>query len=577
MKLSLTSALKKAEDAKKNGKLDIAIEIFSIIISSYPENGPANFNLGILAIHKNDVAKSLEFFQRAVKGSPTNERYWEYYVDTLLKAGRSNEAQTAIVRAHNNGVISDSLSRFEAKISASTCDDIDMKNDKADLNLARFSEPSLEQIKGVVNDFDQGNFELSLKGAKGLLMKFPKSATLYCIQGASQSGLKQFDSAMNSFENALQINPNYANAYNNMANAQKDYGDLRAAIDNYGKAIEINESYVTAYINRGNAHRAMCDFKEMINDFNKAKYLDPKNDQIYLNLAIGLQDIGKIKEASDNYKKALEYQPASYLSFFRLHSTYYRDMNVDYDSAIECLKQAFQITRSNGAITFFLGLLLDYKGEESEAESYFSLIQETEAEFHGYLDSWSWVKSFSAEYPKLYWQKNDGFNYAFECAANEGLILEFGVASGVSIRRLASMTEQEIHGFDSFEGLPEKWMDLPKGAFNLSGEPPSAPEHVNFHVGLFSETLPSFLEEYNGSVKFLNIDCDLYSSTKTVLKLLESRIIPGTVIFFDEYLGYPGWRDQEFRAFQEAVERNDWKYEYLAINLFRQQSIVKIL
>ena len=100
---------------------------------------------------------------------------------------------------------------------------------------------------------------------------------------------------------------------------------------------------------------------------------------------------------------------------------------------------------------------------------------------------------------------------------------------------------------------------------------------MNFHVGLFSETLPLFLEKHDGEIKFLNIDCDLYSSTKLVFKLLESRIVPGTVIFFDEYFGFRGWRDHEFKAFQEAVERNNWSYEYLAINLFRQQSVIKIL
>ena len=516
MKLSLNTALKKAKEAQKAGKLYKAREIFSIIINSYPMYGSANFNLGILAIQESNMTKSLEFFRRAIKSNPSNEQYWEHYIGTLVELGDLTEAQRALVQANNNRAMSDILSSLEAKISSINCDGIDSKNEEADFNPTDLSEPSLEQIKDVINDFDKGDFELSLKGAKDLLMKFPKSATLYCIQGASQSELKQYKSAMSSFDAALEINPNYENAYNNMANAQKDYGDLSAAIENYGKAIEINPGYVTAYINRGNALRAKCDFKEMLNDFNKAKYLDPKNHQIYLNLAIGLQDSGNIKEASENYKKAIECHPASDISFFRLHSTYYQDMNVDYDSAIKCLKQAFQITRSNGAVNFFLGLLLDYKREESNAENYFSLIQEHDSEFHGYLDSWSWIKSFSVDYPKLYWQKNDGFNYAFESATTEGLILEFGVASGVSIRELASMTEQEIHGFDSFKGLPESWMELPKGTFNLNGKPPSAPEHVNFHVGLFTETLPKFLDKYNGPVKFLNIDCDLYTSTKTI-------------------------------------------------------------
>ena len=577
MKLSLSNALIKAQKALKVGKLEKARQIFSIIVRTYPDNAPANFYLGLLVFNKNTLVKSLQFFLRAITSSPSTEQYWKYYIVALAKSGQIAKARTALIRSKKYVIINDSLSALCEEVSLIKDIGVDDRGEEADLKLVDSLEPSLEQIKDVVSDFEKEEFNLSLEGARILLASFPRSAILYCIQGASQSGLKQFDLAMNSFESAIKLNPNYPNAYNSMANAQMEYGDLAAAINNYGKAIDINPDYVTAYVNRGNALRAKGDYTEMINDFNKAKTLDPRNYQVYLNLAIGLQDSGRVEEAIGNYKNAIECQPDSYLSLFRLHSTYYTAMDVDFDSAIECLKKAFSITQSNGPVNFFLGLLLDYKGENRHAEEIFSLIQESETEFHGYLDSWNWIKSFSTEYPKLYWQKDDGFKYAFENATIDGLIMEFGVASGFSIRKLASMTEQEIHGFDSFEGLPESWIQLPKGAFNLGGKPPSAPKHVIFHVGLFSETLSLFLEKHVGAVKFLNIDCDLYSSTKVVFELLESRIMSGTIIFFDEYFGFPGWRNHEFKAFQEAVDRNNWSYEYLAINLFRQQSVIKIL
>jgi hypothetical protein len=38
-----------------------------------------------------------------------------------------------------------------------------------------------------------------------------------------------------------------------------------------------------------------------------------------------------------------------------------------------------------------------------------------------------------------------------------GLILEFGVATGRTIRHLGSLTKSPIYGLDSFEGLPEAW------------------------------------------------------------------------------------------------------------------------
>ena len=54
-------------------------------------------------------------------------------------------------------------------------------------------------------------------------------------------------------------------------------------------------------------------------------------------------------------------------------------------------------------------------------------------------------------------------------------------------------------------------------------------------------------------LSLVHIDCDLYSSTKTIFANLKDRIVPGTVIVFDEYWNYPGWRDHEFRAFEELL------------------------
>jgi predicted O-methyltransferase YrrM len=75
----------------------------------------------------------------------------------------------------------------------------------------------------------------------------------------------------------------------------------------------------------------------------------------------------------------------------------------------------------------------------------------------------------------------------------------------------------------------------------------------------------------------MNIDCDIYSSTKTVLELLANRVIPGTIIVFDEYIGNEHWRDDEYKAFQETVAKYSWDYEYIAFSFFTKQVVVRIL
>ena len=80
---------------------------------------------------------------------------------------------------------------------------------------------------------------------------------------------------------------------------------------------------------------------------------------------------------------------------------------------------------------------------------------------------------------------------------------------------------------------------------------------------LFNESLPDWKEAHPGPVVFFHMDADLYSSTRTVLDLLADRVVPGTVLQFDEYFNYPGWQSGEYRAFQEFVTAHGVTYDYL--------------
>lgn len=152
-------------------------------------------------------------------------------------------------------------------------------------------------------------------------------------------------------------------------------------------------------------------------------------------------------------------------------------------------------------------------------------------------------------------------------APPRGLVLEFGVADGGSIRHLAAtLPDRPIHGFDSFEGLPEHWSGTfeRRGKFGRGGELPPVPPSVSLHKGWFTDTLPGFLAARpEEPVALLHVDCDIYSSTATVFAHLGPRLRPGTVIVFDEYFNYPNWQRHEWRAFQEFVRDSGFSYRYL--------------
>jgi hypothetical protein len=161
--------------------------------------------------------------------------------------------------------------------------------------------------------------------------------------------------------------------------------------------------------------------------------------------------------------------------------------------------------------------------------------------------------------------RNAVLDHGLANAKLDGLMLEFGVYRGASLRFIAQRTPGLVHGFDSFQGLPEDWTHFQRqGRFSLN-EPPTFNEpNIRIHQGLFRDTLPSFLAQNEGNIRFLHIDCDLYSSTREVLELVAGRLAPGTIVVFDEYINFPGWRQHEYRAFQEFVARHEATYSYVA-------------
>jgi hypothetical protein len=167
--------------------------------------------------------------------------------------------------------------------------------------------------------------------------------------------------------------------------------------------------------------------------------------------------------------------------------------------------------------------------------------------------------------------------YALTAAKADGHYLEFGVFTGGTIRFIAARVGgRKLHGFDSFEGLPQDWggFNLGRRAFDVGGKLPRVPANVELHRGWFDDSLPPWLAANPGQVAFIHVDCDLYSSTRTIFQLLGDRIVSGTIILFDEYFNYPNWERHEFKAFQELVAERRIKYTYLAYA--RQQVVVRI-
>ena len=104
--------------------------------------------------------------------------------------------------------------------------------------------------------------------------------------------------------------------------------------------------------------------------------------------------------------------------------------------------------------------------------------------------------------------------------------------------------------------------------------------NVKLVPGWFSDSIPPWKAENFGSISFLHVDCDLYSSTRDVLALLNDRIVPGTVIVFDEMYPwsdlaeYDLWAEGEYRALGEWLAEYNRAFRPLLRSGHQQCSLV---
>jgi hypothetical protein len=167
-------------------------------------------------------------------------------------------------------------------------------------------------------------------------------------------------------------------------------------------------------------------------------------------------------------------------------------------------------------------------------------------------------------------------DFAVRSVTTKGLFLEFGVFQGDSINRVSKHVPGPVWGFDSFVGLPESWEGMHDPGHFKVAKLPRVRSNVRLVQGWFNETLPKFLSEHPEPVAFLHVDCDLYSSTKTILDLLKPRLQAGTVILFDDYFSYPGWQQGEHKAWTEFVTAHNIRYHFTGYNDLGQQACVVV-
>lgn len=127
---------------------------------------------------------------------------------------------------------------------------------------------------------------------------------------------KNYDNAINEYNTAIQLNPDFGLAYFFRGMACSENGDLDQAMSDFDKVIVHNPDITEAHYFRGYVYQKKGDFAQAIVDYNKAIQINPDFIEARDGLASVYGDMGLVclkkndfDKAIFNYSKAIEISP----------------------------------------------------------------------------------------------------------------------------------------------------------------------------------------------------------------------------------------------------------------------------
>ncbi|MDR1847092.1 MAG: tetratricopeptide repeat protein [Bacteroidales bacterium] len=222
-----------------------------------------------------------------------------------------------------------------------------------------------------VDAFHNLDYEKAIEWYEKAIELQPDYAAAYlCMGVAYADGKQNYKKAIECYEKAIEYKPGFAEAYFNMGVAYADgKQNYKKAIECYEKAIELEPDDADAYNNMGNAYAdGKQNYKEAIECYKKAIELQPNYVAAYYNMGNAYKDWnGQYEKAIECYEKAIELQP-NYAYAYNNMGNAYANWNKQYEKAIEYYKKAIKLNPNYAAAYNNMGVAYaNWNGQYKEA------------------------------------------------------------------------------------------------------------------------------------------------------------------------------------------------------------------
>ncbi len=188
--------------------------------------------------------------------------------------------------------------------------------------------------------YDLKQYDNAVKSYSNAIRIQSNIAQFYNDRGCSYVGLEEYDKAISDYDKGIELNSEYADAYNNRGVAYRGLKKYDKAISDYNKTIELNPEYAEAYNNRGNVYSVLREYDKAISDYNKAIELNSEYAKAYYNRGNAYDALKEYDKAISDYNTSIELNPEYADSYYNRGNVYnilkqYYKAISDYNKAIE--------------------------------------------------------------------------------------------------------------------------------------------------------------------------------------------------------------------------------------------------
>ncbi|MDA8839738.1 tetratricopeptide repeat protein [bacterium] len=206
-------------------------------------------------------------------------------------------------------------------------------------------DPPRDQLDDLIAAYRQKDFRGTYLKAKKLLEKFPKSIVLLNLCGASNSKLKQYDTAESYYQQAIVLAPENPGGYQNIGVLFNEKLDYDSAIHNFNKALKLKPDFAEAHKNKAFALMNQNHLWTAMDSLKKAIEINPSFSEAYLLKGTIQNNTFQYTEGLESLQKAIDLNPGLDGPHFVM-SKIYHGLN-EHEAALICCDKALRSNQKN--------------------------------------------------------------------------------------------------------------------------------------------------------------------------------------------------------------------------------------